>query len=79
MCVYTICSAVESAGLIIYKTPPETDLWKRGRRMILISFHGCRQAGRSAFISYGAHENTAGSMVHAVLVDYKSKISRGHT
>ena len=31
------------------------------------------------FISYGAHENTAGSMVHAVLVDYKSKISRGHT
>ena len=44
-----------------------------------IGVHGCRQAGRSAFISYGAHENTAGSMVHAVLVDYKSKISRGHT
>lgn len=39
---------------------------------ILISFHGCRQARRCAFISHGAHENTAGSMVHAVLVDYKT-------
>ena len=42
--------------IIEHHTVPEID--KREFLILLISFHGCRQARRSAFISYGARAST---------------------